>query len=37
MNLKTTKPLLEFSEHIEELMGGLSAVLLIGPQNMVRF
>jgi hypothetical protein len=35
MNLKITKPLLEFSEHIEELMGGLSAVLLIGKDLWV--
>ncbi|MGB7922990.1 MAG: DUF3616 domain-containing protein [Pyrinomonadaceae bacterium] len=35
MNLNTTKPLLEFSERIEELMAGLSAVLLIGEDLWV--
>jgi hypothetical protein len=35
MNLKTTRPVLEFSEHVEELMGGLSAVLLIGEDLWV--
>ena len=35
MNLKTTRPLLEFSEHTEQLMGGLSAVLLVGEDLWV--
>lgn len=36
MNLKTKKgPVLEFAEHVEELMGGLSAVVLIGEDLWV--
>jgi len=35
MNLKTTTPVLEFSEHVEELTGGLSAVLLAGEDLWV--
>lgn len=30
MSLKTNGPLLEFSEHVEELMGGLSAAVFVG-------
>lgn len=30
MKLKTTTPVLEFSHHVDKLMGGLSAALLVG-------
>lgn len=35
MSLKTAGPVLEFSEHIEELTGGLSAALFIGEDLWV--
>jgi hypothetical protein len=35
MNLKTTRPVLEFSTHVEELTGGLSSAMLIGEDLWV--
>lgn len=35
MSLKTNGPLLEFSEHVEELMGGLSAAVFVGDDLWV--
>jgi len=35
MNLKNTRPILEFAKHYDELTGGLSAVLLMGEDLWV--
>lgn len=35
MNLKTARPVLEFSQHVEDLTGGLSAAIFIGEDLWV--